>query len=102
MTYYYKIRGIINRKEGGSPPDTEEYIAVGKDDIVRHIKNDEVIEEKPIVYREDVPYLAEKDIGIKNLYKKAFGYSIAKQMLTSALRKKKLNTKSTKRKTKRR
>lgn len=102
MTYYYKIRGIINRKEGGSPPDVDEYIAIGKDSVVRHIKNDEVIEQKEIMYPEHVPYLASKDTGIKELYKKASGYIIAKDMLTPMARKKKTTQKLTKRKTKRR
>ena len=96
MTYYYKVRGTITEKIGGSPPPVSEYAAIDPSGVVRHIKNEEIIEEHLIKYPEHVPYFSERPEKIKNMYKKAIGYTIAKNMLSD--RKKKSSKKGTSRK----
>jgi hypothetical protein len=92
MTYYWKINGMIAKKIGGDPPSTE-YAAVDPKGIVRHIKNDEIIEERTIEF----PEISQEDRKqfdpaslqeIKEIYKNGAGYKIAKDMLLPKYRRK--------------
>ena len=83
MTYFYKIHSTIARKIGGEPP-ADEYVAIDPQGVVRHVKNNEVIEEQPMKLPEG---------ELKDLYKDAMGSQIAKTMLFPAYRKKKITRK---------
>jgi hypothetical protein len=83
MTYFYKIGGTIARKVGGNPP-TNEYVAIDPKGIVRHVKNEMIIEEQYI----DVLKDSTKDQ--EELYKDIMGSQIAKNMLFPKYRKKKI------------
>jgi hypothetical protein len=95
MTYYYKIKGTLARKEGGDPPSTDEYTAVGKDDIVRHIKGGEIVEERGIEYPPDAT-----PGELRDLYKSTLGFMITKNMLYPQYRKKSKSKPKSIRKTK--
>jgi hypothetical protein len=82
MTYFYKIHSTIARKIGGEPP-ADEYVAIDPQGVVRHVKNNEIIEETPIEF----PNNASQDQI--TLYKDAMGSQIAKNMLFPKYRKKK-------------
>lgn len=79
MTYFYKIKGTIARKIGGEPP-ANEYVAIDPQGVVRHVNNDEIIEEQPMKLPEG---------ELKELYKDTMGKQIARTMLFPAYRKKK-------------
>ena len=82
MTYFYKMSGTIARKVGGNPP-TNEYVAIDPKGVIRHVKNEQIIEEQYI----DVPKDATKDQ--EELYKEMMSSQIAKEMLFPKYRKKK-------------
>jgi hypothetical protein len=92
MTYYFKINGSLARKEGGDPPKIDEYVAVGQDNIVRHIKDGQIIEEREIKYPNTFPKDASPgDIDLRKIYKDAVGFKITKEMLYPQYRKKNLS-----------
>jgi hypothetical protein len=80
MTYFYKNGGTISRKIGGEPP-ANEYVAIDPQGVVRHIKDDNIVEEIPI----DVSSISDKDI---DLYKEVISSQMAKDMLYPKYRKK--------------
>jgi hypothetical protein len=82
MTYFYKMSGTIARKVGGEPP-ANEYVAIDPKGIIRHVKNEEILEEQSI----DIPKDATKDQA--ELYKDVVSSQIAKTMLFPNYRKKK-------------
>lgn len=98
MTYYYKIKGTLVRKEGGEPPKVDEFVAIGKDDVVRHFKDGNIIEEEkiefPIVPKEAA------DPALRELYKSGAGLKITKDMLYPKYRKKTTSRKKVHRKCK--
>lgn len=82
MTYFYKVRGTIARKIGGSPP-ADEYVAMDPQGALRYVKNGEVIEETQISYPTDIT------VDTKELYKDTVGKQLARDMLFPKYRKKK-------------
>lgn len=90
MTYFYKVAGTIARKVGGEPPAVLEYVAIDPKGMMRHIKNDIVVEEMPLEFPEDESnYSASELRELKELYNSTAGITMAKQMLFSKYRKKK-------------
>jgi hypothetical protein len=95
MTYYYKIKGTLARKEGGDPPNIDEYTVVGKDNIVRHVKDGQIIDERAIEFPEDAT-----SGDLRDLYKSTVGYMITKNMLYPKYRRKSKSKPKSIRKTK--
>jgi len=88
MTYFYKIQGTIARKVGGEPPTTE-YVAIDPKGIVRHIKNDQIIEEQLLEFPENESNYSPSELKeLKDLYKDTMGLKIARGMLIPSYRKK--------------
>lgn len=89
MTYFYKIKGTLARKEGGDPPNTSEYVTIDKQGIVRHIKDGEIIEERSIEYPDDMSEYPKEEVkALRELYKSGMGLKITKEMLYPKYRKK--------------
>jgi len=80
MTYFYKNGGTISRKIGGEPP-ANEYVAVDPQGVVKHVKDDNIIEEIPI----DVSGISGKDV---ELYKDLISSQMARNLLYPKYRKK--------------
>jgi hypothetical protein len=78
--YFYKNGGTISRKIGGEPP-AKEYVAIDPQGVVRHVKDDNIVEEIPI----HISDISEKDV---ELYKEVISSQIAKDMLYPKYRKK--------------
>jgi len=97
MTYYFKIKGTLARKEGGEPPTVDEYVAVGKDNVVRYFKNGQIVDKTEIAF----PIDADTSTEI-SLFKDLMGKKLAKDMLYPQFRKKKTSKPKPKRKTKKR
>ena len=79
--YFYKNGGTISHKLGGDPP-AEEYVAIDPQGVVRHIKDDKIIEEIPI----EVPDNISEDERL--LFKNAVSSQLARGMLYPKYRKK--------------
>lgn len=86
MTYFYKIKGTIARKIGGEPP-ADEYVAIDPQGIVRHVKDNEIVEEQPMELPKG---------KLKDLYTDTMGKQIARGMLFPAYRKKKTKSRKVK------
>jgi len=84
MTYFYKVGGSIARKIGGTPP-AKEYVAIDSENVIKHIKNGEVIEEREMAY--PIETIDNKDL--KNLYEDLEIKKLARDMLFPKYRKKK-------------
>jgi len=80
MTYFYKNGGTISRKIGGEPP-ANEYVAIDPQGVVRHVKDDKIIEEMPI----DISEIPKEDV---DLYKDTVSSQMARGMLYPKYRKK--------------
>jgi len=78
--YFYKNGGTISHKLGGDPP-ANEYVAVDPQGVVRHVKDDNIIEEIPI----DVSGISGKDV---ELYKDLISSQMARNLLYPKYRKK--------------
>ena len=78
--YFYKNGGTISHKLGGDPP-ANEYVAVDPQGVVRHVKDDNIIEETPI----DVSGISGKDV---ELYKDLISSQMARNLLYPKYRKK--------------
>jgi len=84
MTYFYKVHGTIARKIGGEPP-ANEYVALDKENTMRHVKNGEVIEEFKLAF----PIETMGDPELKEFYAGEEGKRLARSMLIPSYRKKK-------------
>lgn len=80
MTYYYIKNGDFVHKNGGDPPLTDTYIAIGKDGYARKIVNGVVTNTHPLVNTSD-------DVSDK-IIADAHGTVLAKRMLGIKRRKK--------------
>lgn len=94
MTYYYKDHGMMIKVEGEDPPDVDEYTAIDKQGVVRHIQNGEVVEERKIVFPSIAP---RDDYETRRFYNLAHGFLISKEMLRTKYRKKSKSKSKTKR-----
>jgi len=93
MTYFYKVAGTIARKVGGEPPASE-YVAIDPKGIVRHIKNGEIIEEKPIgSFTKSTSDIPEDYAELKELYDSEIGKRMARGMLIAYRKKKTMKPK---------
>jgi hypothetical protein len=81
--YFYKNGGTISRKIGGEPP-AKEYVAIDPQGVVRHVKDDNIVEETPIPM-DNFPNMSQDEI---QLYKEAVSSQMAKDMLYPKYRKK--------------
>jgi hypothetical protein len=88
--YFYKKGDEVLRKLGGDPP-SEEYVALDPKGVIRHIKNDEILEERNMqfIFPDDVD-LKETDLykqgamtvpEIRELYTTVMANKVAKKML---------------------
>jgi hypothetical protein len=93
MTYFYKVAGTIARKVGGEPPASE-YVAIDPKGIIRHIKNGQIIEERPLDFPENESQYSSSELKeLKELYNDAMGSKIARGMLISYRKKKTMKPK---------
>jgi hypothetical protein len=88
--YFYKRGDEVLRKLGGEPP-SDEYVALDPKGVLRHIKNNEIIDEKNMqfIFPDDVD-LKDTDLykqgamtvpEIRELYTTVMANKVAKKML---------------------
>jgi len=101
MTYFYKSNGTLARKIGGTPP-ADEYVAIDPQGILRHVKNNTILEEQPIIFpdKDNSNYTPPELKDIKEIYTDITGKKIAKTMLFPQYRQKKITKSKPIRKTK--